>query len=268
MKRFVVAAVSVVAVGVGGCAKRVPPTPTDAFVTLGGKQVLYRSWAQVDDLCAINPHQFTDEQLALTAVLADWLGQTSAPADGAWDDEHLALLEEGTKGLPPALAAQQRSLAAAASARCEFAGLGPARELNEQALRRVAEAPELIDMVRARLALAKWKDARPLAQQQAKETQCSTKLAPPEPILYFAAEDEKARLEWLFCDGSMVVASPGNPPAWSPNPTAKKTKVEPEPKVWLEIASRYPPESVSRAPKLPRKKRPVRNEAPEPEDQL
>jgi hypothetical protein len=93
-------------------------------------------------------------------------------------------------------------------------------------------------------------------------------MKPSAPILYFAAEDETARLEWLFCDGSKVVASPGNPPAWEPDPTGKKPKKEPDPKVWLDVAAKFPPESVSRAPKLPKKKLKSDDDAPEPEDKL
>lgn len=268
MNRFVVAGLCVVAVGVGGCAKRVPQVPPETSLTLGGQRVVYRGWATVDELCAVNAQQFTDEQQALTALLAQWLGQTSATADGAWDDEHLALLEEGHRVLPQPLQLQQASLEKAATAGCGFTGLGPARELNGQALRRLEAAPELIEQVRARLALARWKEARPAAQQRAKDSACTTKLKPPAPILYFAAEDETARLEWLFCDGSKVVASPGNPPAWANDPAAKPTKRPPDPRVWLDVASQYPPGQVSRAPRLPRKKLQVREDGLEPEDRL
>ena len=266
MKRFALMVLSVVAVGVGGCVKRVPQVPPEAFVTVGGKTASYRAWARVDDLCAVDAKRFTDEQQGLTVLLADWLGQTSAPADGAWDDEHLALLEEGARQLQPVLELQEASLQK--SAGCGFAGLGPAKELNAQGRRRVEEAPALVVQIKARLALAKWKEGRPGAQQSAKENACNTKMKPPAPILYFAAEDETARLEWLFCDGSKVVATPGNPPAWELDPAAKKPKKAPDPKVWLDLAAKYPPENVSRAPKLPKKKLQRDDGAPEPEDKL
>ena len=48
---------------------------------------MYRAWGTVDDLCLVNQQQFTDEQAAMTSTLAQWLGQTSATVDGAWDDE-------------------------------------------------------------------------------------------------------------------------------------------------------------------------------------
>ncbi|MDP3156128.1 MAG: hypothetical protein Q8N23_25865 [Archangium sp.] len=264
MKRLVVISLGVLAVG--GCVKRVIEVPPEAMVSLGRLQAPWRPWAQVDDLCAIDPKKFTEEQQAMTALLVQWLGQTSAPADGAWDDEHVALLEEGVRVLPGPLQAQQASLKKAASAGCRFEGLGPATEFNGQGLRRVEEGPELARQVKGRLALAKWKEARPAAQANAKAASCGTKMKPPAPILYFAAEDENARLEWLFCDGSMVVATPGNTPSWVAAPTAKKTKKEPDPKVWLDVAAKFPPGNVSRAPKLPKKKVQREENVLEPEE--
>lgn len=266
MKRLALA--TVCAAVVVGCVKQVIRPPTEAFVSLGGKKAPYRAWGRVSDLCAVDPQQFTGEQQALTALLAEWLGQTSAPADGAWDDEHLALLEEGARVLPPALELQKESLEKASQVGCHFEGLWSPGELNAQARRRVDEAPWLIVQVKARLALARWKEARPAQQQAARETSCSQKMKPPAPILYFAAEDETAKLEWFFCDGSRVVASPGNPPTWIVDPTAKKLKKEPDPKVWLDVAAKFPGENVSRAPKVP-KKRPTRDDgAAEPDDKI
>ncbi len=264
MKRLVLIGLGVLAVG--GCVKRVFEVPPEATVSLGGLQAIWRPWAQVAELCAIDPKKFTQEQQAMTALLVQWLGQTSAPADGAWDDEHVALLEEGVRVLPGPLQAQQAALKKAASVGCRFEGLGPANEFNGQGLRRVDEGPELARQVRGRLALAKWKDERPVAQANAKAENCGTKMKPPAPILYFAAEDEHARLEWLFCDGSMVVATPGNTPSWVQDPAAKKTKKEPDPKVWLEVAAKFPQENVSRAPKLPKKKVQREENVLEPEE--
>lgn len=261
MKRLAVTALC--AAVVVGCVKQVVRPPPEAFVTLGGKRAPYRAWARVDDLCAVDQNLFGGEQQAMTALLAEWLGQTSAPADGAWDDEHLGLLEEGVRVLPTALALQKEALEKAQA--CRFSGLGSATELNAQAQRRVEEGPWLAQQIKARLSIAEWKEARPAAQQAAKDSSCSTKMKPPAPIIYFAAEDETAKLEWLFCDGSKVVASPGNPPAWTPDPAAKKPKKEPDPKVWLDAAAKYPAEKVSRAPKVPRKKVGRDDGAAEPE---
>jgi hypothetical protein len=272
MKRSAMAGLAAVVVaGVGGCAKRSVTPPPEAFVTLGAKTAPYRAWAQVDDLCAIDPEQFKREQDAMTALLADWLGQTSAAADGAWDDEHLALLEAGVRQLPAALAVQQAALAKTETAGCRFEGLGPARELNAQGRRRVADAEQLVPQVKARLGLAKWKAERPGAQEAARAQRCGAakpKAGAP-PLVYFAAEDEAARLEWHFCDGAVVAASPGNPPALATPPQAtapapKKAKKGAEPKAWLDAAATWPAGEVSRAPKLPRRVTRRDDAAPEP----
>lgn len=257
------------AVGVGGCAKRSVTPPPEAFVTLGGQRAPYRAWAQVSDFCAIEPAQFKGEQEAMTALLAAWLGQTSANADGAWDDEHLALLEDGARQLPAALEVQRAALAKTETAGCPLEGLGPAKELNAQARRRVADAEQLVPQVKARLALAKWKAARPQAQAAAQAEHCAAKpRAGAPPVPYFAAEDEAARLEWLFCDGALVAATPGNPPAVATLPPApKKAKKQPDPKAWLDAAAAFPPERISRAPKLPRKVTRRVEESPEPTEE-
>ncbi|MFT3706862.1 MAG: hypothetical protein QM817_04265 [Archangium sp.] len=258
MKRLVLSC----AVLVVGCVKRVPVIPPETVVTVGGKSAPARDWARIEGLCDVDQSQFGNEQQAMTVLLADWLGQTSAEADGAWDEEHLSLLESGLKALPTPMAWQRDALAKAKT--CGFQGLGATTELNAQALRRLDEGPWLAEQVKARLALAKWKDARPSLEQAARTQHC-LKAAKP-PVLYFAAEDEKAVLEWQFCDGSKVIASPGNPPAWQADPAAKKPKKEPDPKVWLDAAAKYPGESVSRAPKLPKKKLAKEDDAPEPEE--
>lgn len=260
MKRWILTCSAVLVVG---CAKRVPTIPPETLVTVGNKSAPAREWASVEGLCDVDRVKFGDEQQVMTQLLADWLGQTSAEADGAWDDEHLALLEEGLKALATPMIWQRDALAKAKA--CGFEGLGSATELNAQALRRLEEGRWLAEQVRARLALAKWKEARPAQEQAARQQHCVQKAKPP-PVLYFAAEDERAVLEWAFCDGSKVVASPGNPPAWQPAPAAKKPKKEPDPKLWLDAAAKYPGESVSRAPKLPRKKVSKNDDSPEPED--
>jgi hypothetical protein len=97
--------------------------------------------------------------------------------------------------------------------------------------------------------LAKWKAAQPALRLEAKENTCLTKMRPPAPLLYYAFEDETSQLVWLFCDGSKVVASPGAPPTWIVDPEAKKPKLDPDPKIWLDIAAAFPSADISRAPK-------------------
>ncbi|MFO0598565.1 MAG: hypothetical protein U0228_24880 [Myxococcaceae bacterium] len=256
---LVVAAVSMVA-----CVRRLPTLPPERRLELGGKALTWRPWDEVGTgLCLLDPTRFTNEQQALSTFVAEWLGQTSAPAEGAWDEEHVALLEKGVEVLSGPLTSQRGALEQARA--CAWTGLATAAEFNAQGLRRVEEGPWLATQVKARLALQRWKDERPTKEASAKDSACKSKSA--APVIYFAAEDERAGIEWLFCDGAKVVAAPGNPPSLqAPPPPAKKPKKEPDPKTWLDAAAKYPGESVSRAPKLPRKKLSRDDGAPEPED--
>ena len=251
-----------------GCTKRVVTPPPETRISVDGLSAPVRAWASMEGLCEISPDQWAGEHEAMQALLANWLGKTSAPAEGAWDDEHVAILDEGLRVLPEAVKTERASLDAAKTRACYFRSTSGLRELVDQTQKRLDDGAWLSKVVKARLALARWKDAQPERIATAKEESCITKMKPKEPILYYAAEDETARLEWRFCDGSHVVASPGNPPAWEPDPAARKPKKDPDPKVWLDLAARYPAEKINRAPKLPRRQLERTDDAPEPEDRL
>jgi hypothetical protein len=255
-----------------GCVKRIVQAPPEAFVTLGGQRATYRDFSSIPDLCFLDPKVVYGDVESMAALLANFLGQTSAGPDGMWADEHVALLEEAQKALPVALDLQQRGLVQAAKASCTFQGLTRAKELNEMARRRLAEAPGLLEVVKAKKALAAWRDGLPASQQAAKDKACAPAAKgtrpPPGPVVYAAFEDEKNRAEWLFCDGSKVAASPGNPPAYEAppaDPAAKKPKKAPDAKAYLEAQAKFPASDVSRAPRLPVKRTARRDDAPEPE---
>lgn len=254
------------------CVKRVVTAPPEAFVTLGGTRATYRDWSRVSDLCAIDPKIVQQDFDSMNALLANFLGQTSAGPEGIWADEHVSLLEEAQRVLPVALDLQKRGLNQAGKAGCRFEGLTRTQELTDMGRKRLAEAPELLVIVKAKKALAAWKDGRPTAQQAASEKSCAPpakgQRAPAGPVLFAAFEDEKGHTEWLFCDGSKVAASPGNLPAFeppAPDASAKKPKKAPEPKAYLEAQSKFPAAEVSRAPRLPTKKAVKADDAPEPE---
>lgn len=253
------------------CAKRIVTVPTEATVTLGGLKATYRDWSRVMDLCMVEPATVQRDFDSMNALLANFLGQTAAGPEGAWGEEHVALLDEGQRVLPAPLSVQKRSLEQVRKAGCKFTGLTQTEELTEQALNRVAAAPALLEHVKAKKAVAAWKEALPVAQQSAKDKACvppaKGQRAPPAPVLFAAFEDEKGRTEWLFCDGAKVAASPGNVPAYeaAPPDPAKKAKKAPDPKAYLEAQAKFPSADVSRAPKLPAKKAAPKDDAPEPE---
>ncbi len=244
-----------------GCVKQVVRVPPEAFVTLSGQRASYRDWSRVIDVCLVEPTVVTRDLDSMSALLATLLGQTSAGPEGVWADEHLAVLEQAARTLPVALDLERKALTQISRARCRFDGTTRATELNEQASKRLAEAPELLTQVRARKALAAWKASMPEVQQAAKDKGCAApakgQRAPPGPVVYAAFEDERGRTEWLFCDGAKVAAAPGNVPGFEAptvDPSVKKPKKTPEPKRYLEAQARFPPADVSRAPRLPARK--------------
>lgn len=249
-----------------GCMKRVVTVPPEAFVTLGGLKASYRDWARVSDLCFVEPRRVEADFESMNVVVTKLLGQTSAGPDGIWADEHIALLEEAGRVLPVALDLQKRAVNHASKAGCRFEGLTRTTELTDMARARLAEAPGLLEVVKAKKALAAWKSERPLATDAAKEKACAK--PGKTPVVFAAFEDEKGRTEWLFCDGAKVAAVPGTVPAYEAAPAepAKKPKKPAEPKAYLEAQAKFPPEQVSRAPKLPAKKVARRDDAPEPEE--
>jgi hypothetical protein len=254
----------VVAVGAVGCAKRLVRPPTEAYVELAGKKASYRQWAKAEDLCLQDPKLFQGDLDSMNQLLAVFLEKTSAGLDGAWGDEQIGVLEDGTVLLPQPLALEAASIEAAERSQCPWTGLAQAKELNTLAKKRLEQAPDLLKVAKARRALADWKAAHPALEQRSREQRCA---APSkQPVLFHAFEDEASRLEWRFCDGSKVVATPGQLPAYEPPPppapepsTAKgKTKATkpppklPAPQVYLDLASKFPSGDVLRAPKVPK----------------
>lgn len=262
MRAGVVVGVAV-AVGAVGCVKRIIRPPTEAYVELAGKKASYRQWAKTEELCLQDPAVFQGDLDSMNQLLAVFLEKTSAGLDGAWGDEQIGVLEDGQVLLPQPLALEAASLEAAELSQCKWTGLQQAKELNTMAKKRLEQAPDLLKVAKARRALADWKAAHPTLEQQAREQHCAAPAK--QPVLFHACEDEASRLEWRFCDGSKVVASPGNVPTWeqpqppAPEPAgAKKAKAKkPPPKlsppeVYLDLASKYPAGDVVRAPKIPK----------------
>lgn len=267
MRAGVVVGVAV-AVGAVGCAKRIIRPPTEAYVELAGKKASYRQWAKTEELCLQDPALFQSDLESMSQLLAVFLEKTSGGLNGAWGDEQIGVLEDGTFLLPQPLALEAASIEAAELSQCRWTGLEQAKELNLMAKKRLEQAPDLLKVAKARRALADWKAEHPALEQQARAQRCVT--PSKQPVLFHACEDEASRLEWRFCDGSKVVATPGNVPAYeapppaapAPEPAATKGKVKtkakkaapklPEPDVYLDLAAKYPPGDVARAPKVPK----------------
>jgi hypothetical protein len=186
----------------------------------------------------------------MNALLISFLGQTSASRDGMWADEHLALLEQAQKALPPALDGHQSAVGGLAACpldpESDFAGtVRTGEELARQARKRLDEAPALLAYISAKRAIERWTEAQPAAQQASREQKCPAKPKPGAPALYYAAQDPAGKSRWYFCDGAVVTADGGGAPQLVPG--AKKSL----PKPYLDAATAWPAAEIQRPPKLP-----------------
>lgn len=244
------------------------PPPAEQMLTLGAKQASYRAYRPTE-ACGVEPRIIAADLESMNRLLIAFLTTTSAGVDGVWADEHIALLEEATQKLPPALSTHDAALAALGD--CNLSpqndeNVRTGLELLAQAKRRLSEAPELLAVATAKRDFARWREAQPAQQQSAREQWCPKK---GKSRTLFYAFDEQGRTEWLFCDGSKVIAAPGSPPqhvsADGSSSSGKKAKA------YLDAAARYPPSEINRAPRLPPRKlsKPKMEERlPEPEDEL
>ncbi len=241
----------VLGAAVVGCGKKRISPGADQTVDLAGKQATWHEW-KLTNICEVDERRVEQDLSSMKELLLSALGQTSASFDGAWSDEHLAILEKMPKALPDALDSVERGVADAAS--CKWSEqskvpslLGPLGELLAQARRKVETAPALLAKVKAYQALKSWKEKQPEAKESAKKDWCPPKPKAGMPDIYYAFEDETGRSEWLFCDDAKVVMSgPGAPPAFEPPAAAKK---KPKDKPYLDAAAKYPASDVQRAPR-------------------
>jgi len=268
---------AVIVVGGLGCVKQIVRPPPEAFVELAGKKASYRQWASAQDLCLQDPALFQGDLKAMNELLMNYLERTSAGLEGAWGQEQIGILEDSQILLPTALKLEAESIDAAEQRGCPFEGLAQAKELNSMAQKRLAQVPDLLKVAKAKVALAQWKETHPAQEAEARQKACGAPAK--QPVLFHACEDEASRLEWQFCDGVKVVATPGNvpsyqpPPPPAPEPAATKGKKKASapklaaPEVYVDLAAKYPAADVARAPKIP-KVVPTRKDdsGPEPGD--
>lgn len=190
---------------------------------LGEWKATVRLYSPPSAVCDAEPQWLYDELEQLNGLLDAFLARASTRG-GGWGDQHLPMLEQAVKTLPPVVAAHGSSLRALGS--CPFAKSGLYPQLIERGLKLVQEAetelaklPELMRFTRHRAAVERWEKDRAAKQQKAKEG-----CAKPSPAIYFAYQDEYGTRFWLFCDGAVVHAAvdktfavdPGGSPAQDP----------------------------------------------------
>lgn len=240
-----------------GCGKKRVAPAGEQKLSLAGKQATFHDWSKVTP-CDVQPKTLVGDLDSTAALLNEYLGKTSAGAEGMWSDEQVALLTEGAEKLSPLLDATEKALAGAA--KCKFdpkkdavdEPIKKAAELVSQGRHRIADAPALAQTLKARAALKAWQDKLPELRAGAKTEWCPAKLKPGAvPDIYFSFESETGAIEWLFCDDCRVVATSGSPPAFEAATTFKK---KPKDKPYLDSAAKYPASDIQHPPKAGEKK--------------
>lgn len=234
-----------------GCQKRVP-APAANTVELAGLKAPWRDYAAAKvDVCELaEPKMFASDVEAMNALLTKFVDQTSGGMEGVWSEEQAKLLEDGAAQLKPALDAHEAALRA--SNRCKFdAALDfdrtrrKSEELSKLARKRI-EDPALLEYAKKSAALLAWKDRQPEEHRGAREQWCPPKAKRGSPDIYYVFTDENGQTEYLFCDGSKVVAAEGKKPEYV-SPDAKRVPIRP----YLDAAASYPAEEIIEAPRLP-----------------
>ncbi|GEM_PF-982864 len=249
LRLFLVAVVVLVV----GCGKKAVAPSAEQKVTLAGKTATTHDWVKANP-CEAAPKMVIGDLDSTSALLTEYLGQTSAGVEGVWSSEQITLLEEGVVVLPKLLDNVEKATGAIARNGCRFLKetgfaepIKKVTELGELTRKRIAEAPAIAEGLALKAALKAWKDKQPEARTGAKAEWCPPKLKAGAPVdIYYASEDEAGLTEWLFCDDVRVFASTGAPPAFEAPATMKK---KPKDKPYLESAAKYPASDVQRAPK-------------------
>lgn len=235
---------------VAACAH--PKPPGLQTFSLATYKASYRdARAPKTSVCSEDPATLVKELEAMNAVLEAFLQATSAPVEGIWSDEHVALLGDGQKQLPPALDAYEAELHQASSCKKVNAAetVKKGLEYVRQAKARLTEAQTTIAAVQHRQAVKKWHDGLNAEEQSAQAQWCPPKPKPGSVDIYFALQDEKGHWEWHFCDGVRVQAEGSGPGEFIP-PIGDKKKRKPKP--YLDAALKYPTSEVHHAPAPPK----------------
>lgn len=243
---------TVIACG-AGCA-RAPAKPPELYeYSLAGQRAPNRAyWSAGVDPCRVSRPMAADEAKAMNALLTRFLEQTAFSPDSEWPAEALAVLEEGGRTLPPELEIYERTLTSLSGCRPDPAvDVKPLADegmkLVEQVRQRLPTAAAVAGSVRKRQAIAEWRAKELAAQGSEQQAWCPPK-PKPIPDIYFAWEDETGRLEWLFCDGSKVVAQPGGEPQYVPADPPPKKKPAQSPAGFVQSARAFPESEIRRPP--------------------
>lgn len=250
--RFSLLTAVVIACG-AGCA-RAPAKPPELYeYSLGGQRAPNRAyWTAGVDPCRVSRSLAADEAKAMNALLTKFLERTAFAPESVWPAEALALLEEGGRTLPPELEVYERTLTSLAGCKPDkTVDVKPVAEegmkLVAQARERLPSAASVVQNVRKRQAMDEWRAKELAAQTTERQAWCPPKPT-PVPDIFYAWQDETGRLEWLFCDGSRVVAEAGGEPKYVAADPPPKKKPAQTPAGFVQAAKSFPESEIRRPP--------------------
>jgi hypothetical protein len=238
---------------VSGCATA-PQRPSSKDQLVLGR---YRArWVdyQGQHVCAVSPKRLVEELEDADSLLEAFLSETSAGWRAVWTPEQVAVLEEGQKVLPAALATLERTHRAVAP--CPFdraygfeALMTAGQKLIDQTRLRLGDAPALLNMAKSRQALEAWRKEQPDQREANRAQWCKEQptSAKQPPSIFYATEDETGHRLYAFCDGAEVVVPPKGVGKVSAG-AVRNSRAE---AAYLEAVKRFPEQELLLAPKLP-----------------
>jgi len=233
------------------CSKTITPPPLAGF-PLQQKAETFRDWRSVY-ACEAN-ERLVESELTRFNEFSDTFLQDTSGKTKLSENQQAALLEMAPQ-LQPLLDGFGNLIFQIPS--CPFSKNPRIKMLHSRAKgllalshQRVQQAPTLLHALKEGNAVAVWKKAQPAAIEKARKEWCPPPgQRSPAPDIFYASENEEFRKEWLFCDGTQMVAVHGEEisivPPKNPPP---KFRSYPK-KLYLEAAENYPDNHVQRPPK-------------------
>lgn len=220
------------------------------MASVAGKIASYRDWKNTDP-CKGDVAVLKKDLDSMNTLMSEFLSQTSMGVEGAWSEEQLAIIDSGPTELTPALDALAKTIASLK--KCKVDGklktpLAKADDNVRDSRQRIAEAPSIIPVLKAKIVLSRWRAEQVEALKAAREQWCGGTVKPGTvPDIFYASEDETGKTEWHFCNDVKVVTEGGSKPlVLDPENKAKKNDY----KRYVETALKYPASEVQKAPKV------------------
>lgn len=238
------------------CAGPPRPPPPKTYA-LGSARATYRDWREAkSSVCDAEPRWLIDELVAVNGLLRRFLDESDWTGAADFPQTRKSQLDEAQRTLPELLAAHRWSLEQLP--RCGFASRGAFPSVRERGLEYVTAAsarlekiPAILEYLGAKSALERWQQDRPGRAAAAKEGCPRTRRKSEAGSLYYAWQDAQGATRWLFCDGTVVHASPSGSYEVTPPELSSRERKRFRQSRYVEAARKLPTSAIDRAPRVP-----------------